>query len=388
MQVGLIKNIDGDIELTPSEELFGIADQLKKVFSLSEESDIEKPLSDLNEAVNSVKNSFSGSWQGYHAYVYYEDFKQPPPGAHFSQEWGLMDNYMSSLGSRGNWREYDPEYVKTHILKLAGNPDLSHARAVAEEATNEFDKYQSEMRSIFQSSLEEKSDPFLEKLLSDLEKLKPVTPFEVADDLSPKGQIMTRDTVVLGQGTKIPPHISLISEVRSIYNALGICNEASEIAIKAGSHLERKNKKTKAASRVGANVFIGHGQSPIWKDLKDFIQDRVKLPWDEFNRVPVAGVTNIARLSEMLDAAAIAFLVMTAEDEQSTGDFHARLNVVHEAGLFQGRLGFTKAIVLLEEGCKQFSNIDGLGQIRFPKGNIAAVFEEIRKVLEREELVD
>ena len=28
------------------------------------------------------------------------------------------------------------------------------------------------------------------------------------------------------------------------------------------------------------------------------------------------------------------------------GDLQARMNVVHEAGLFQGRLGFTKAIVL------------------------------------------
>lgn len=63
------------------------------------------------------------------------------------------------------------------------------------------------------------------------------------------------------------------------------------------------------------------------------------------------------------------------------------LNVVHEAGLFQGRLGFTKAIVLLEEGCEEFSNIQGLGQIRFPKGNIAPAFEEIRRVLEREGLI-
>jgi predicted nucleotide-binding protein len=63
---------------------------------------------------------------------------------------------------------------------------------------------------------------------------------------------------------------------------------------------------------------------------------------------------------------------------------NARLNVIHEAGLFQGRLGFQKAIILLEEGCEEFSNIHGLGQIRFPDGNISAKFEEIRKVLERE----
>lgn len=71
-----------------------------------------------------------------------------------------------------------------------------------------------------------------------------------------------------------------------------------------------------------------------------------------------------ARLSEMLDAAAIALLVMIAEDEMADGAVQARMNVVHEAGLFQGRLGFTKAIVLLEDGCVEFSNIQGLGQIR------------------------
>lgn len=90
----------------------------------------------------------------------------------------------------------------------------------------------------------------------------------------------------------------------------------------------------------------------------------------------------------MLDAAAIAFLVMTAEDEQVDGRMHARMNVVHEAGLFQGRLGFTKAILLIEEGCDEFSNVDGLGQIRFPKENIKAAFDEVRKVLEREGLIE
>ncbi len=60
------------------------------------------------------------------------------------------------------------------------------------------------------------------------------------------------------------------------------------------------------------------------------------------------------------------------------------MNVIHEVGLFQGRLGFRKAIVLLEEGCAEFSNIHGLGQIRFPRGNIGACFEQVRQVLERE----
>jgi predicted nucleotide-binding protein len=89
----------------------------------------------------------------------------------------------------------------------------------------------------------------------------------------------------------------------------------------------------------------------------------------------------------MLARAEFAFLVLTGEDEQADGSVNARLNVVHEAGLFQGKLGFRRAIVLLEEGCQEFSNIHGLGQIRFQRGNIAASFEEIRRVLEREELL-
>ena len=88
----------------------------------------------------------------------------------------------------------------------------------------------------------------------------------------------------------------------------------------------------------------------------------------------------------MLDAAAIAFLVLTGEDEARDGAMQARMNVVHEAGLFQGRLGFTRAIVMLEEGCQEFSNIEGLGQIRFPKDNIKAAFHEVELVLEREGL--
>jgi predicted nucleotide-binding protein len=161
----------------------------------------------------------------------------------------------------------------------------------------------------------------------------------------------------------------------------------SKLAKRAASHLEALDKQEKRDERIGTKVFIGHGRSNQWKDLKDFIQDRLHLPWDEFNRVPVAGVTSITRLSRMLDDAAIAFLLMTAEDEQVDAKLHARMNVIHEVGLFQGRLGFEKAIILLEADCEEFSNIQGLGQIRFPKENISAIFEEIRKVLEREELI-
>jgi len=78
---------------------------------------------------------------------------------------------------------------------------------------------------------------------------------------------------------------------------------------------------------------------------------------------------------------------MTAEDERSDGTRHARENAIHEAGLFQGHLGFERAIILLEESRTEFSNIRGLTRIRFPAGRIKAAFEEIRMVLEREGII-
>lgn len=139
-----------------------------------------------------------------------------------------------------------------------------------------------------------------------------------------------------------------------------------------------------AATRSEGRIFLGHGRSPIWREFKDFLEGRLGLPWDEFNRESVAGYATSERLHQMLDAASFAFLIMTAEEERLDDTLHARPNVIHEVGLFQGRLGMKRAIILLEDGCSEFSNIVGLSQIRFPRNHISACFEEVRRVLERE----
>lgn len=369
------------------QELFRITKPLSTAASAIEQDDIAQPLTALRAAVAEVNRSFSGSWMGYHSRVYYEGFRTPPPGAHFSQEWGLKATY-SGRGSPGEWREYTFDEVKQYLLNLAGQPDLTAARTAADIADKVFEDSKSEITSLFQTELEAGTDAFIHDLNKQLQELDVFSPADVADHLRPRGQTMTRDTIVIGQGTQLPPHISLKAELRAIEHSFAICKRAADIARRAGSHLERKSKSQSREARIGTNVFIGHGRTAAWRELKDFIQDRVRLPWDEFNRVPVAGLTNIARLSEMLEASAIAFLVMTAEDEMADGTLQARMNVIHEAGLFQGRLGFSRAIVMLEDGCQEFTNVAGLGQIRFPAGNIAAAFEDVRRVLEREGLIN
>jgi hypothetical protein len=369
------------------EELYALASELTEAARAGDSEAFTEPTDALEEAAEQVGKSFSGSWLGYHACVYYADLKPPPPGANFSPEWGLNDTF-GSYGSVGAWQQFDPDRVSEHIQRLGGNPDLSAARSAAATARKAADRAKSEILSILAGEMAGKSDGFLDKLKSEVEKSKEVTRSDALHFLMPKGQVMTRDSLALTQGNDVPPHISLIADVLTLRHDIGRCKQLADLATKAASHLERHRGRKRRAERVGTNVFIGHGQSRLWRELKDFVSDRLNLPWDEFNRVPVAGFTNIARLSEMLDAAAIAFLVLTAEDESADGGTRARMNVIHEAGLFQGRLGFSKAVILLEDGCAEFSNIQGLGQIRFPRGKIAAAFEDVRRVVEREGLIE
>jgi len=245
-----------------------------------------------------------------------------------------------------------------------------------------------EIISLLTTALKNREDSFLTRLKKEAEELKLFSSSDFVKSFLPSGSLMSRDMAAFEKGVMTPPHIAVTADIMAILYPTQACEDLAKIARRAASYIAKQDSYARKEQAIGTSVFIGHGRSPLWKDLKDFIHDRLSLPWDEFNRVPVAGSTNIARLSQMLDDAAIAFLVMTAEDEHSDGTALARENVIHEAGLFQGRLGFTKAIVLLEEGYEEFSNIQGLGQIRFPKGNIKAAFEEIRQVLEREELVN
>src|SRR3989442_13177132 len=97
--------------MTLSEELLDIADKLDPLSEKGTQPEISGALNRLESAANSVSKAWSGSALGYHAYVYYEGLQPPPPGAHFSQEWGFKQLY-SMPTTTGDWQEFDPEGVK------------------------------------------------------------------------------------------------------------------------------------------------------------------------------------------------------------------------------------------------------------------------------------
>jgi hypothetical protein len=51
----------------------------------------------------------------------------------------------------------------------------------------------------------------------------------------------------------------------------------------SGAAEQSKPAPAKPSGKIGANVFIGHGRSLVWRELKDFLEDRLGLSVDEFN---------------------------------------------------------------------------------------------------------
>lgn len=370
--------------MSPAAELREVAERLQTYERALGEPKHKNAIDSVQAAVAEVSNAWGGSWVGFESRVYYEGLSTPPPGTYFGTG---RSGLSSMMNSAGNWVEYGRGVVEKEIYRRAGNPNLAVARQLSRELVESFEAEKEAVVAILRGLTSTSSDVYFATLLEEAEKTKVILQPGFIAAYRPTQIVGSALSPAFAQGIQTPPHILVQTEILAIKAPAHACGALAKVVRKAYSHVERTMKKRAVNSRVGTNVFIGHGRSNCWRNLKDFIQERVHLPWDEFNRVPVAGTTNIARLSEMLDAAAIAFIVMTAEDEQVDGKLRARMNVIHEAGLFQGRLGFSKAIVLLEEGCEEFSNISGLGQIRFPKGKISDAFEEIRRVLEREELI-
>lgn len=130
-------------------------------------------------------------------------------------------------------------------------------------------------------------------------------------------------------------------------------------------------------------IFIGHGgTSSAWMELDIHLTRQHSLETVHYESGSRSGHTIRDVLDEMLDEASMAILVMTAEDEQADSTLRARQNVVHEAGLFQGRLGFRRTVVLRESGVAMFSNLDGIQYVPFT--NIRETFGDVLGMIRRE----
>ena len=355
-------------------ELIDIRNEVEHDLKIAASASAREVLVSLEKRADKVGRAWSKSWIGDQANLYYRDFKRPPPDEEFDQLSGKL------LRDQSSWVQYSNEDVLSRINEGLDVRGVERATKIANKCTLTFKERKGDVISILEIA-DSQENSYINGIRMAINDVRIPAENQILNELAPNG-IITRDILALSKGPRTPPHLRLFAQTASVRQGIDALSSLNKNIEKAVKHFQRTTKEGTSDLRNEDNIYIGHGRSPQWREFKDFLQDRLGLEWDEFERVPTAGFTITDRLSKMLDSSRFAFLVLTAEDETAEGKMQARMNVIHEAGLFQGRLGFDRAIILLEEGCEEFSNKHGLVHIPFSIGNIKSTFEEVRRVLE------
>lgn len=163
---------------------------------------------------------------------------------------------------------------------------------------------------------------------------------------------------------------------------------SSQTCMKFSITLNDKGNNIEESKTISEHlIFIGHGRSKLWARLKIYLEEELKLKTIYYESESRVGDSIVPILEDMLKKSSFAILILTAEDETKDGKVRARQNVIHEVGLFQGKLGFKKAIVLRQDGLEDLTNLAGVQYIGFTNDNIEQTFYELGRVLKREMII-
>lgn len=186
-------------------------------------------------------------------------------------------------------------------------------------------------------------------------------------------------------------YFSPIQIVNNDKNVIRLKELVSQLNLLSADELLKEAESIKPKERQkstgGGQIFIGHGKSKLWARVQVYLKDELGLDTVYYESESRTSESIINILDEFLDISSFAVIVMTAEDETAAEKIRARQNVIHEAGLFQGRLGFDKVIILKQAGVEEFSNISGLQYIPFSDDNIEQVFYEMQRKLKKTGLI-
>lgn len=135
----------------------------------------------------------------------------------------------------------------------------------------------------------------------------------------------------------------------------------------------------------GKNVFVIHGHDELnTRRLSELLQNDFGLNPILMMRKAGIGRGLLQKYEDAASTCSMAFALMTPDDEITNDEashHQARPNVIFETGWFVGRLGIPQVCLLLKEGTKVHSDIDGISRIQF-RDDIGEKVREIKRELE------
>lgn len=196
----------------------------------------------------------------------------------------------------GDWVECDPHKLFDGLKSTAGKPSIETVGKKASDIGKKSCDLQEELLSVIEACLGRANDAYLNKMKSEAEGVKLRSARDWIEHYRPSGQFPCSDLRVIGAGQEVPVHVHVQAIIDSFKGCFRMPNKLGRIAKQTASHLSKKEKAKGIAWEQGQKVFLGHGGSEAWRQLKDFIEDTLGLEVDEFNQKPIAGITNITRL--------------------------------------------------------------------------------------------
>ncbi|EMF90127.1 hypothetical protein LEP1GSC005_3086 [Leptospira santarosai str. ST188] len=243
--------------------------------SVSVQSEIQK----LKDVAQELSTSWSDSWLGYHSTVYIRDFQPKTIDDFFDPECGLMQLFNSRTTSK--WVAYEFKDVMNFIWQKS---KANRKRIETAVARNE--QTFTEVKDSIENTLDVLTDNHNSTTLQDFKiKLHEIrNKFSIIESVRAlrPSQFRSRDDRALKEGPKTPPHIQIqafIVEWNSTSTAL---TDLSKLCKRITSYVSLRQGDN-MTNNSGDRIFIGHDRSPTWKDLKDFLQDRLQLKWEEFS---------------------------------------------------------------------------------------------------------
>jgi len=130
-----------------------------------------------------------------------------------------------------------------------------------------------------------------------------------------------------------------------------------------------------------SKIFLGHGHNQVWVQIEKYIKE-LGYNVESFETQKYNSPRIFDKLIKLLNECNVAVMVMSGDDSNSNGTIHARQNVVHEIGLFQGRYGLERVIMFRQSNVEVFSNIGGFLTISYENEPNKENFEELKNILD------
>ena len=340
--------------------------------------DLDK-LATLKQEADRIGEAWCRSSLGGHADVYYDGLEPVPDAANWDVVWGMMDDPLVNE-TRGKWTTRTASEIREIICSRSGMTESSITE-IHNGFLKVFDSVKDRLLTCLEHSQRKMQEETRTRLIGNVKGLGSGIPTvsnvekRMANEFWPQ---MSRDEQNWSIGLRVAGHLQVLAAIEVIDRLVRSIRKLGEHAeaLHNASRAYKANQQEKTMR--GYKVFIGHGHSDTWRAVKDFVEEELKLEVEEFERESVAGRQIKDRLEEMLRNAEWAILVATRDDSDRC---EPRPNVIHELGFAQGRLGWEKAIILLEKECKLPSNLSGTVYLQFDPGQVKQVFYDLGNLL-------